>query len=319
MYLAGWELTSVETSCEGTTLLAGRFLLHPAACPQCGSLDLRVHSTKPRFYVDAPVHRARVSLRADRSRYACANGHTFIQPIDDLDADASITARARRYIEHQSLRASFAATADRLGLSPNTVADLSHRYFDSIAQCKRPASAPTLCAVDVSAGGRTAVLLLDATRMRAIDLIDPDHAAALDTLRDAVIPEAVRYQQSDGARSQALLRAAIPHAQDDALSSAAWALSFRDLFAQASARVAFAGMRARVQLWGDSAVLHSALLAEHEESCQECLAMCRPEEMVWEQTRVTIEGKPQWRRHRVCTACATLRTPTWFHRPDEFV
>src|ERR1035437_7111577 len=75
----GLVVERVETETAGLLIVA-RPALTTAACPTCGSVSVRIHSTYQRFLADLPAQgrAVRISVRARRFRCAVMSCHQRI-------------------------------------------------------------------------------------------------------------------------------------------------------------------------------------------------------------------------------------------------
>lgn len=107
----------------------------PTYCPKCHILTAKVykHGTTKQLLMDLPVHGKRVGITLIRDRYRCQDcGKTFVRPLPGLKDGSQMTERLIRYIQEQSLRKTFTAVSDEVGVDEKTVRNLFHEYIQRL-------------------------------------------------------------------------------------------------------------------------------------------------------------------------------------------
>jgi transposase len=129
--LPGWEIASVKESKHDYRVEAA-YTPQPNACPHCPSNlfpKLYRHGHWPQLIMDLPCHGKRVGISLKRVRWRCQDcGKTFLQSLPDVEDGMSMTRRLVGYIEEQSLRRTFVAIADEVGVDEKTVRNVFQRY-----------------------------------------------------------------------------------------------------------------------------------------------------------------------------------------------
>lgn len=125
--LPNWEV-GIVTENEHDYHVEATYKPLPEICPHCPpALFGRVyrHGTMKQTVMDLPSHGKRVGIQLTRVRLRCQMcNKTCLQPIPDLDDRGTMTRRLVKYIEEQSLRKTFVAVADDVGLTEGTIRNL---------------------------------------------------------------------------------------------------------------------------------------------------------------------------------------------------
>lgn len=135
--LPDWDIEHVETSARDYRVHA-TYAPEPSACIHCGKGQLFAgklyrHGTREQLLMDLPSHGKRVGILLTRARYRCQDcGKTFLQPIADVDERSQMTRRLIRHIEEQSIRRTFTAVADEVGVDEKTVRNLFKSYVQRL-------------------------------------------------------------------------------------------------------------------------------------------------------------------------------------------
>lgn len=144
--LPNWEVASVKESKHDYRVNA-TYTPIPDRCPHCPESlfagKVYRHGTMEQEVMDLPSHGKRVGIALTRVRLRCQDcKKTFLQPVPDVDERGTMTVRLVRYIEEQSLKKTFTAVADEVGLVVNTVRNvfMSHvEHLDSTTIFETPA------------------------------------------------------------------------------------------------------------------------------------------------------------------------------------
>jgi transposase len=137
--LPDWNVERVDDSARDYRVHA-TYSPEPKACPYCGrgllfGGSLYRHGTREQLLMDLPSHGKRVGILLTRRRYRCRDCEkTFLQPLPDVDERSQMTRRLVRYIEEQSVRKTFTAVADEVGVSEKTVRNLFRAYVERLDQ-----------------------------------------------------------------------------------------------------------------------------------------------------------------------------------------
>ncbi len=135
--LPDWDIEHVETSARDYRVHA-TYVPEPSHCIHCGhtslfSGKLYRHGTREQLLMDLPSHGKRVGVLLTRSRYRCQDcGKTFLQPLPDVDERSQMTRRLVRHIEEMSVRKTFTAVADEVGVDEKTVRNLFKSYVERL-------------------------------------------------------------------------------------------------------------------------------------------------------------------------------------------
>lgn len=137
MNLLNWNIEHVEDSARDYRVHA-TYGPEPSACIHCGKGQLFAgnlyrHGTREQLLMDLPAHGKRVGILLTRARYRCQDcGKTFLQPLPDVDERSQMTRRLIRHIEEQSVRKTFTAVADEVGVDEKTVRNLFKSYVERL-------------------------------------------------------------------------------------------------------------------------------------------------------------------------------------------
>ena len=135
--LPDWNIEHVEDSARDYRVHA-TYTPEPSACIHCGRGTLFAgklyrHGTREQLLMDLPAHGKRVGILLTRNRYRCQDcGKTFLQPLPDVDERSQMTRRLVRHIEVHSVRKTFTAVADEVGVDEKTVRNLFHAYVERL-------------------------------------------------------------------------------------------------------------------------------------------------------------------------------------------
>jgi transposase len=133
-----WEVGTVKQSKDDYRVEA-TYTVVPERCPNCPESlfagKVYKHGTMKQEVMDLPSHSKRVGILLTRVRLRCQECEkTFLQPIPDLDERGTMTARLVRYIEAQSLRKTFVAVADEVGVTEGTVRNVFGRHVKHLEE-----------------------------------------------------------------------------------------------------------------------------------------------------------------------------------------
>lgn len=104
-------------------------------CPRCGSTCAVGFGRKRQLFMDSPVRGKRVGIWVDRRRLRCKQcGKTFMESLPEMDDLRQATRRLVRYVEHESLRRSFASIADDVGLDEKSIRNIFRDYVNRLEQ-----------------------------------------------------------------------------------------------------------------------------------------------------------------------------------------
>lgn len=113
---------------------------HP--CVVCHSTDVVGHGRKEQLIRDLPMHGRRVAVYVEAKRYRCRGcGKTFSPPLPQVDWKREMTARLVGWIEHESLRRTFAGIAEEAGVDEKTVRNIfrAHvRHLEATVRIETP-------------------------------------------------------------------------------------------------------------------------------------------------------------------------------------
>jgi transposase len=135
--LPDWNIEHVEDAARDYRVHA-TYGPEPSACVHCGKGTLFAgklyrHGTRPQLIMDLPAHGKRVGILLTRNRYRCRDcGKTFLQPLPDVDGRSQMTRRLVRHIEEYSVRKTFTAVADEVGVDEKTVRNLFRAYVERL-------------------------------------------------------------------------------------------------------------------------------------------------------------------------------------------
>jgi transposase len=133
--LPGWEIASVKETRHDYRVEA-TYTPQPTVCPHCpASLfpKLYRHGHWQQLIMDLSCHGKRVGISLKRTRWRCQDcGKTFLQPLPDVEDGSSMTRRLVSYIEEQSLRRTFVAIADEVGVDEKTVRNVFAAYAERL-------------------------------------------------------------------------------------------------------------------------------------------------------------------------------------------
>ncbi len=131
--LPDWNVERVEDSARDYRVHA-TYTPEPGHCHACGLFArLYHHGTREQLLMDLPSHGKRVGILLTRKRYRCQDCQkTFLQPLPDVDERSQMTRRLVRYVEEQSVRKTFTAVADEVGVSEKTVRNLFRAYVERL-------------------------------------------------------------------------------------------------------------------------------------------------------------------------------------------
>lgn len=135
--LPDWNIEHVEDSARDYRVHA-TYGPEPGQCIHCGKGQLFAgklyrHGTREQLLMDLPAHGKRVGILLTRNRYRCQDcGKTFLQPLPDVDERSQMTRRLVRHIEEQSIRKTFTAVADEVGVDEKTVRNLFKSYVERL-------------------------------------------------------------------------------------------------------------------------------------------------------------------------------------------
>jgi transposase len=135
--LPHWNIELVKISARDYRVHAA-YGPEPSSCIHCGKGTLFAgklyrHGTREQLLMDLPAHGKRVGILLTRNRYRCQDcGKTFLQPLPDVDERSQMTRRLVRHIEEHSVRKTFTAVADAVGVDEKTVRNLFHAYVERL-------------------------------------------------------------------------------------------------------------------------------------------------------------------------------------------
>lgn len=180
----GLVVERVETEAAGLLIVA-RPALTTAACPTCGSVSVRIHSTYQRFLADLPAQgrAVRISVRARRFRCAVMSCHQRI-------FTERLAATAARPFGRRTTRLEGIVHHLGVALGGRPGQDFARRLLlpvskDTLLRAVRrhaalPVEVPRVVGIDDWAfkrGQRYGTIICDLERRRIIDLL-PDREAA---------------------------------------------------------------------------------------------------------------------------------------------
>jgi transposase len=137
LLMPDWNIEHVEDSARDYRVHA-TYSPEPSQCVHCGkgtlfAGNLYRHGTREQLLMDLPAHGKRVGILLTRARYRCQDcGKTFLQPLPDVDERSQMTRRLVRHIEEQSIRRTFTAVADEVGVNEKTVRNLFKSYVERL-------------------------------------------------------------------------------------------------------------------------------------------------------------------------------------------
>lgn len=103
------------------------------SCPHCFSPNVVKFGTKPEIIMDAPVHGKRLGIHLQRRRMRCnICSKTFMEALVWKDKKRQMTNRLVAYIERESLKRSFTAIADEIGVTEFTIRQVFADYVERI-------------------------------------------------------------------------------------------------------------------------------------------------------------------------------------------
>ncbi len=112
--------------------------LPPLACTTCRSKDIVGFGKRAQLYNDLPIHGKRVGVTINRKRYKCKTcGVTFYEPLVTMHDSHRATSRLVRYIEHESMRRTFASVAEDTGVDEKTIRSVFKRHADHLDKTVR--------------------------------------------------------------------------------------------------------------------------------------------------------------------------------------
>lgn len=110
----------------------------PVACISCQSKDIVGFGKRAQLYNDLPIHGKRVGITVSRRRYKCKScGVTFYEPLATMHEHHRATVRLIRYIEHESMRRTFASVAADTGVDEKTIRSIFKRSAEELDKTVR--------------------------------------------------------------------------------------------------------------------------------------------------------------------------------------
>jgi transposase len=107
--------------------------LPPLSCTTCRSKDIVGFGKRAQLYNDLPIHGKRVGITINRKRYKCKTcGVTFYEPLVSIHENHRATTRLVRYVEHESMRRTFASVAEDAGIDEKTIRSVFKRHADHL-------------------------------------------------------------------------------------------------------------------------------------------------------------------------------------------
>lgn len=99
----------------------------PTHCPNCNHHQIVGFGRRDELIMDAPVNGKRTRITLTRRRYRCKGcNKTFLEQVPHKHHKRRMTCRLIQYIERESLRRTFSAVAEAVGVDEKTVRNVVH-------------------------------------------------------------------------------------------------------------------------------------------------------------------------------------------------
>jgi transposase len=196
--LSHWDVQAVHEHAGGYRVDA-TYARQPACCPKCGVVDeLYRHGTLAQALNDTTHSGKPVVIDWQRQRYRCrACEATFLQVALDVDDKHLMTRRLVQHIEKATLRRTYVAVADEVGISEGTVRNVFHAYAEHM-EAAHVFTAPSVLGIDeLHIRGRARCILTNIGDKQILDFLE-------DRTKDIVYRSLLRLEGRERVRIVAM-------------------------------------------------------------------------------------------------------------------
>ncbi|MEG3764976.1 ISL3 family transposase [Alteromonas sp. 14N.309.X.WAT.G.H12] len=105
----------------------------PTHCPRCHHTEIVGFGRRDELILDTPHHGKRTCIILNRRRYRCQScRQTFMEQVPHKDEKRQMTHRLVQYIERESLRCTFSAVAEDVGVDEKTIRNIFNDYYERL-------------------------------------------------------------------------------------------------------------------------------------------------------------------------------------------
>ena len=171
--LPHWDVQAVHEHASGYRVDA-TYARQPACCSKCGVVDeLYRHGTLAQALNDTTHSGKPVVIDWQRQRYRCrACEATFLQAALDVDDKHLMTRRLVQHIEKATLRRTYVAVAEEVGVSEGTIRSVFRAYADRL-EADHVFSAPGVLGIDeLHLRGKARCILTNISDRQILDFLE---------------------------------------------------------------------------------------------------------------------------------------------------
>jgi transposase len=165
-----WRVHHIEAQGQDFRVTA-ELRIPPPGCLECRANGLWCYGWKHQLYLDLPMQGHRTGIMVIRHRYRCRScGHTFWEPLPDMDTQHRVTRRLIEHIQRESPARTFASLARETGLSDRSIRRIFQAYYTQ--RPIPPGTTPVCLGIDeVYLAKRSRCVLTNLETRRIVELL----------------------------------------------------------------------------------------------------------------------------------------------------